>query len=389
MRFRAVGSSNVRDFTDSLSAKNCMTNNTMLRYHRLDGLRFVAISLVLFEHFGWRGESVLLGYYGVDLFFVISGFLITGILLRAPDGDQGSALVRFFGRRALRIFPPYYLLLVVLLAFNIEPAREMSVSLFTYTFNYATFYKGAHGENPLFYLWSLSVEEQFYIVWPFLILGLKRRKRVLTGLILAVVALGYSQILWNIVPSMERFNYTGLFNRMGSLGLGAFGAVYVAWMNPPRAMFLNRWIELACLAILLFAVGWDSAYRCVLMGLGSLFFVIKAAKFRFQTPWLDDFMTHRAVVYVGMISYGIYLFHVPLGIAFTEHLFDPVWKAIPFGEFGQLEKLRWHSWVVKVPLYGGLSIAIAAASHRWFESPILRLKDRWFPMAPKTAIVAD
>jgi peptidoglycan/LPS O-acetylase OafA/YrhL len=117
----------------------------------------------------------LLGYYGVDLFFVISGFLITGILLKEPEGNMGTALKRFFGRRALRIFPPYYLLLVVLLIFNMEPARELWVSLFTYTFNYAgTIYKGVHGENALFYLWSLSVEEQFYIVWPFLILGLRR-----------------------------------------------------------------------------------------------------------------------------------------------------------------------------------------------------------------------
>ena len=357
---------------------------------RLDGLRCVAILLVLFEHFGWRGESVLLGYYGVDLFFVISGFLITGILLKEPEGNMGTALKRFFGRRALRIFPPYYLLLVVLLIFNMEPARELWVSLFTYTFNYAgTIYKGVHGENALFYLWSLSVEEQFYIVWPFLILGLRRRMRILAGGILIVIILGYAQILWNIVPSMGQFNYTGLFNRMGSLGLGAFGAVYLARRNPPRAVFHSRWIELGCLALLVFAVGWASPYRSVLMGMGSLFFVIKAANFRFQVLFLDRLLTHPAAVYVGMISYGIYLFHVPLGNAVTQYLFDPVWKAIPFAELGVLEKLRWHSWLVKVPLYGGLSIAIAFASHRWFESPILRLKDRWFPVKTKSTSIPD
>jgi peptidoglycan/LPS O-acetylase OafA/YrhL len=358
----------------------------MLRNPRLDGLRCVAISLVLFEHFGWRGGSVLLGYYGVDLFFVISGFLITGILLKEPEGSTGTALKRFFGRRALRIFPPYYLLLVVLLAFDVSTARAMWAPLFTYTFNYAVvLHNEAHGESPLFYLWSLSVEEQFYLIWPTLILGMKHRRRLLALLILAVVAAGYSQLLWNIVPPMERFNYTGLFNRMGSLGLGAFGAVYVARRNPPRVVFLNPWMELACLAVLVFAVGWASPCRSVLMGLGSLFLVIKAARFRFQTPGLDRILTHRSVVYVGMISYGIYLYHLPLGNVFTPYLFDPVWKAVPFSDLGVLEKLRWHSWLIKVPLYGGLSIAIAAASHRWFETPILRLKDRWFPVNQKPA----
>jgi peptidoglycan/LPS O-acetylase OafA/YrhL len=66
-----------------------------------------------------------------------------------------------------------------------------------------------------------------------------------------------------------------------------------------------------------------------------------------------------------------------------------VWKAIPFAELGILEKLRWHSWLVKFPLYGGLSIALAGASHRWFESPILRLKDRWFPVKSKSTHIPD
>lgn len=351
-----------------------------LRYPRIDGLRCVAIALVLFEHFGWRGESILPGYYGVDLFFVISGFLITGILLKSHGVSLRGELMRFMGRRALRIFPPYYLLLLILVISDVAPARELWVSLFTYTFNYAApVYNETQASNPLFYLWSLSLEEQFYLVWPFLILWLRPCKAAVVALVAAVVVLGYAQNVWNIVPAAERFSYTGLFNRMGSLGLGALGAVYLTWWQVPRFLFTNRWVEICGLGLVGIAICWDFPLRFILMGCGSLFLVIKAAQFEFQTRWIDRLLTNSRVTYVGMISYGIYLFHVPLGNALTAHFFDPVWKAIPFAELGALEKIRWHSWVVKLPLYTGASIALAAVSHRWFEAPIMELKKRWFP----------
>jgi len=356
------------------------TSPAPVRRNRIDGLRFVAIALVLIEHFGYRTESFLAGYYGVDLFFVISGFLITGILLRTPEEAPGKSLIRFMGRRALRIFPPYYLLILILVACDVYPARQLFVSLVTYTFNYeAILFREQAGENPLFYLWSLSVEEQFYLVWPFLVLGLRKRRLFLLSSITVIVCLSYAQLLGDLVPAMSRFNYTGLFNRMGSLGLGALGAVCVASKPLPAALFLNRWIEAAAFGILAISLTFDIPFRLLIIGVCSLFLVLKAARFEFQARWIDRFVTHPAVVYVGMISYGIYLVHVPLGHALTAHVFDPVWKAIPFGELGSLEKLRWHSWLLKLPLYTGLSIAFAAASHRWFETPVLRLKDRWFP----------
>ena len=367
-----------------------MTDNAPTRYTRLDGLRFVAISLVLFEHFGIRGDLISAGYYGVDLFFVISGFLITGILLRSPNEEPRKALIRFMGRRALRIFPPYYLLIFILVITGFKPAMEYSASLLTYTFNYSAASHTDHpGQNPLYYLWSLSVEEQFYLIWPLLILGFRKHKAVVIVIIVAVVLVGYAQLLWNIVPTMSRYNYTGLFNRMGSLGLGSLGAAYVSYKAPPRAIFMHRWVEIGVISALAASLTFHFQYRFILMGTCSLFLVVKAAHFEFQTQWLDRFLTRPAVVYVGGISYGIYLFHAPLGHAFTDHLFDPVWKAIPFGEFGPLEKLRWHSWLVKLPVYSGLSIIVAAASHRWFESPILRLKDRWFPAPAKAAVAPN
>jgi len=114
------------------------------------------------------------------------------------------------------------------------------------------------------------------------------------------------------------------------------------------------------------------------MGPCSLFLVLKASHFEFRIARLQKLLTHGWIVYVGSISYGIYLFHVPIGALFGEYIFDPLWSAIPFGQFGPLEKVRWHSWLIKFPLYTTLVIAVAAASYKWFELPILRLKDRWF-----------
>ena len=146
--------------------KSLQTND---RAPLLDGLRGVAILLVLVHHFGGPLAGIVdLGYYGVDLFFVISGYLITSILVKTP-GSFLHAYWIFFGRRLLRIFPPYYATLLVLFIANVGNIRDNIFYFSTYTWNYA---KDQWHEGGLFYLWSLSVEEQFYLFWPLIILSL-------------------------------------------------------------------------------------------------------------------------------------------------------------------------------------------------------------------------
>ncbi len=356
------------------------------RNTRIDGLRCLAILFVLIEHFGdYLARFFSSGYYGVDLFFVISGYLITGILLKNTGESFGSSLKTFIGRRTLRIFPPYYALIGVLLLVGLSPARELWGSLVTYTYNYAVIgYREQGNENHLYYLWSLSVEEQFYLVWPLLVLGLRRRKRILMFIVVAVVIAGYAQLLWNIVPQQSRFNYTGLFNRMGSLGLGALGAVAVAAGRLPRkALFESIWVELAVFAALAISLTTSFNARFPIMGLCSLFIVIKAARFDFRLKAVDWFLTAAVPGFIGRISYGIYLFHLPVAVFLTKYLFDPAWSAIPFEKLGPLSVVRWHSWVVKLPLFSLVSIGVAALSYRWFETPILNLKEKWFPAASR------
>lgn len=347
---------------------------------RLDGLRFIAITLVLIHHFGGYLASFFdAGYYGVDLFFVLSGYLITAILLADTRDSFGAVYRSFLGRRALRIFPAYYALLVILVAIDFTPAREFFPSLVSYTFNYSAAKHLTEGSgNSLFYLWSLSVEEQFYLLWPPLVIALRGNKRALLGLTGVIVILGYSQLTWNIFPQLAPFNYTGLPNRMGSLGLGALGAVYCSWRPLPASVFKSGYVEAFAMAVLVAALLGTMSYRFFLMGIASLYFVLKAAQFEFKIGFIDRLLMHPWSIYIGTISYGIYLFHVPIGALIGRYMFDPVWASIPFQNFGPLGIVQWHSWVLKLPLYSGVSVAFAAASYRWFESPILRLKSRWF-----------
>jgi peptidoglycan/LPS O-acetylase OafA/YrhL len=323
---------------------------------------------------------VAAGYYGVDLFFVISGYLITGILLRDRGHTFRESYRAFIGRRALRIFPAYYLLILVLFLIDFGPTREFFPWLATYTFNYPAAHVEAAGkENAIYYLWSLSVEEQFYLFWPPLVILLRDRKPLLFAVTLAVVAFGLAQISFGIVPQIAIYNFAGTLNRMGSLGLGALGAIWVSWRPLPARLFESLVIESLVVAGIFVVLLVSFRFRYPIMPLLSLFMVLKAANFSFRIRPLEWALTHRRIVWAGAISYGIYLYHVPINVLMTENVFDHFWLAIPFDSFGPLEKLRWHSWIVKLPLYSAMSIALAAASFRWFESPILRLKDRFFP----------
>jgi len=143
------------------------------RLTQLDGLRGLAILGVLGNHFGQYNGNFQSGWLGVSLFFVLSGFLITRILINQKklmeENHSGFlyAFKTFYIRRAFRIFPLYYLVLLTLFLFDLNNARQLSFSLITYTFNFIVSGGNFSGPN---HLWSLSVEEQFYLVWPAIVL---------------------------------------------------------------------------------------------------------------------------------------------------------------------------------------------------------------------------
>ncbi len=150
---------------------------------QFDSLRAIAVLLVIVHH--WVPENSILNYtpngpLGVNIFFVLSGFLITGILLKSKKQVETHGLARktvfrnFYIRRTLRIFPIYYLLLIVLWYLKDPSIQKDGVYYFTYTSNFL-FYSEQFFPGRLAHLWPLAVEEQFYIIWPFLIIFTLRK----------------------------------------------------------------------------------------------------------------------------------------------------------------------------------------------------------------------
>lgn len=345
---------------------------------RLDGLRCVAIMMVLLEHFVYIiGSKVSGGFYGVNLFFVLSGFLITSILLNDRSTDFKSAYTKFLGRRVLRIFPIYYLVLLFLLLINAEGIVDNISYLLSYTYNYKI---GITNNWQTIYspYWSLSVEEQFYVFFPIIILLLKRNYRLLYASIILLILLGYLQMFFNVFQ-LNRFNYVGLPTNMSYLSLGALGALLVKNDILPDRFFKNKPVEFVLLLILFFALisnNWN--LKIVVCPLVSLYLIIKASSFSFRLKFLDSFFLNRYVIHIGKISYGIYLYHLIVSYLFTTYLFDPIWLKIPFDDFGILSKLQYNAWIIKFPIVTFLVIIIAGLSFKYIETPIIKLKDRFF-----------
>ncbi len=255
-------------------------------YPAIDGLRAIAISLVILEHFGGQlPKYFCAGYYGVDLFFVISGYLITGILLRS-DGGFATAFRTFMGRRILRIFPLYYFAILLFWLSAFGSTRDDVGWLLTYTWNYPAALR--KGDNWLFYLWSLSVEEQFYIFWPLVVLTLRGRAAMLMNLTMLIVLVSYGQLMYDIFPAISPWNYTGLINRMGSLGLGSLAAVAITIRRVPAAVLQNAAIELVIWLMLTWALVFSSALRAPILGVCSTMLVIKASVGSFRLPVSSD-----------------------------------------------------------------------------------------------------
>lgn len=374
-----------------LPSKLPVSNDPLIRpvMPELDTLRGIAVSLVvLFHSFGFsyglaglKGVPKLVealtmpGWVGVNLFFVLSGFLITGILLDTKS--RTDYYRRFYIRRALRILPLYYVTLLLLLAVVRAGlvSRHVSWSFLGLSAIYLANVTSLFGV-PMQYgvLWSLAVEEHFYLVWPAAVRHLSRHKVIVGGLSVALGCLVLRVLYFTIHASGG--GYTWLC--ADGLGLGAVLAAVARKSEDPR-LSLRKATALAFATSLgLFIVGGPFGIFMARHFLGvtfretaiDLFFTgIVGATLLVGTSRWKSIVNIRPLQFLGKISYGVYLIHM-LVFEVVLHYTNLYWpEFVPSaGRFGAI--------AMQFCIAGSLTIGIAYFSRRFFEEPFLRLKDR-------------
>ncbi|WP_088184465.1 acyltransferase family protein [Sphingobium sp. Z007] len=301
------------------------------RYRRdIDGLRALAILPVLLFHAHVPGFSG--GYVGVDIFFVISGYLITGIIAREVD-DGRFSLVRFYERRFRRIMPALALMILVVLGCaawlylpgDLEgvPRSALAATLFAsnlWFFTDTGYFSGGADVKPLLHTWSLAVEEQYYIGFPILLMLLARyAPRWRTGVVTAIAA-GSLALAIVMQRDTSGFTFYLLPTRAWELFAGALlalGAVPVI-----RARWLREAIAgCGLIAVVLAVALYDRT--TTFPGFTALAPVLGAAALIHAAPGthIGRMLGWRPLVGVGLISYSLYLWHWPL-IVFTEYATD-------------------------------------------------------------------
>ena len=284
----------------------------------LNGLRAIAVIFVVISHWFPLTHIVNtfpLGGIGVDVFFVLSGFLISRILLNQKEGieentkDKFKALKNFIARRALRIFPIYYLLLAILYLTNGVEVRRDFIYHITYMSNYLFYFtKNWHG--MLAHLWSLAVEEQFYLIWP-LLLFFVLKKNILKLLISVIVISTVFHL-----ASKEHISYILTLSCINTFGLGALLA-YVEVYKPKfgrqfKIVIQYIFVPLIILFILQYTVLYLKYFPSrLIMSLITLNF-IRICLQNNNKNLIFIILNNRVFNFIGMISYGIYLYHCPL-----------------------------------------------------------------------------
>ncbi len=340
----------------------------------LDGLRGIAIISVLIHHqlttFSLKG-----GFLGVDLFFVLSGFLITGILLSEFEKTQAISLRNFYIRRVLRLGPGLlvYLIACLLVTYHAQLVNiPREIKLIAIALVYSTNWRMAFGWDsyldPTAIIWSLSIEEQFYLVWPVLLFGclaLKvRRGFIVAGLGITIFAIMVQRgLLLNAGVDLTRLYY-GTDTRADALLIGCLLALLTV---TSFGMKMKRWVNIASIFS---AVGliyfiattkftdlflYRGGYTLIALLAGIVILVAANSPPRI----LSTALRIRPLRWFGKISYGLYLWH---------------WLVVISSSFYYLG--YWEPWAKLA-----LAVGIASASFYLVERPINRLKTR-FAMRP-------
>ncbi len=358
-------------------AKESATHRTAL-----DGIRAFAIGGVMLVHAGVPGARS--GWVGVDLFFVLSGFLITTLLALEIRATGGIAWMPFMVRRALRLMPAYFLYAAfvtwciwgwsgsVRTSNGAWTATSLTAALWTYTINFAPQGGMWNGQDLTVHLWSLAVEQQYYLFWPIVIILLMRWPRVLrlasVGVAILFIALFIAQapglaMLWTRGFSLVLASAMALW--------AAHDASFLKWRRLQRVVDGAGIVLLLALAVLPYCRGWsDNLVRTTLIPPLVPIFAMWVSRLWYVSGGgaVRTLLQDRRLVYVGKVSYGIYLYHEAIRVG-VWYWMKPLMEGWP-PSIGFLTRLV---------VYAVISFAFAALSYELFEKKFLRYADRFRP----------
>jgi peptidoglycan/LPS O-acetylase OafA/YrhL len=386
----------------------------------LDGMRGIAVILVLLFHFAWTfpGDDLekaaglvdriavqlhafaWSGWTGVDLFFVLSGYLITRGLVSDSKKPLGTRMKMFWMRRVLRIFPLYYAVVIVGTVATLALGARWVPGLpyWLYMQNYVLAFD-REVMRWTAHFWSLAIEEQFYFIWPIVALTVSRRRLIplILGLVVLTVGLRagltfkgndlgifqrwYAGEPLGIEHGIAKFVYRATFTRADGLLLGAFVAVTQREVRHPVAQVwrrLRRPIFVGTAAALLGLYVWATGlndYDRRVIGVGyvtlALFFAsgVSLCADHVIGERARRFLSWGPLVSCGKVSYGMYIFHWPLVVVGVPYLVK--WQE---GQSTLTQMLISGGFVI-----GGIAIiwALASLSFEFFESPFLKLKGKF------------
>lgn len=349
----------------------------------LDGLRALAVILVICHHlkvpYSPDGRGVL-------TFFVLSGFLITWLMLKESEKNKDVSIHNFYVRRVLRIFPAFYVFLILAFAAQWLTQGGLSKSLFgdylsafTYTSNYR-FALMPNMEHACWHTWALSVEEQFYLLWPWFFVAFQKDLRKLTYLLIGAIILVdvYRVVLFFGLHVNENWLERSFDCRVDHLLVGCLLAVLLK--RGVLARFWNfltarTWIPLVTLGLIVLSIALDFRFHLpykiavgfVVDPLLTAIFLVQVMAMGSTGLW--SWLNWRVVRYLGQVSYGMFLFHM-MANRLILTLFGP------------------HSLWVHVPAVIALAALLGACSFHLLEMRFLRLKSKFTPASEKRSLAA-
>ena len=359
-----------------------MKNEMAVRMHYpgLDGIRGLAILLVVLYHNFEFIPALNFGWLGVDLFFVLSGFLITEILLNTKNAQ--NYFRKFYLRRVLRIFPLYYLVLFLFLAIfahlkafplDLRFYTQNQLWYWTYLQNWVFIFKYDGKGAALNHFWSLAVEEQYYLLWPFIVLFIRNVKVLLACCLVALMIVILSRLyIWN--HYQLDYNRLFLFTRIDGILIGSMlGIVYHINQSLLRKYFTLLVLSLAAFNFAIYFVRKDPGFPIWAIAgyttFSAIFAILIYESVKKENKVIAAIFTSAFLRFLGKYSYGFYIFHWPVYL-----LLKPLTDRFTTNFFTAESTTQLVLSSVIASIAG---LAVSVLSYHLFEKHFLSLKKKF------------